>query len=148
MFVIAHAFPNAERTAPMDLPKLKPGQRFHLPRPAGAADSLLLAQLEECNDRVESGKARLAELERPIDVADVASIEEERMTLLHLIDRDRRMLPAFQQALARIDDGSYGWCDETGEPIGLQRLLLSPTTALSVEAKQRRELLERHMSHA
>lgn len=110
--------------------------------------ALLLAQLEECNERVESGKARLAELERPIDVADVASIEEERMTLLHLIDRDRRMLPAFQQALARIDDGSYGWCDETGEPIGLQRLLLSPTTALSVEAKQRRELLERHMSHA
>ena len=64
------------------------------------------------------------------------------MTLLHLIDRDRRMLPAFQQSLARIDDGSYGWCDETGEPIGLQRLLLSPTT------KQRRELLERHMSQA
>lgn len=110
--------------------------------------ALVLAQLEECNDRVESGKARLAELERPIDVADVASIEEERITLLHLIDRDRRMLPAFQQALARIDDGSYGWCDETGEPIGLLRLLVSPTTALSVEAKQRRELLERHMSHA
>lgn len=110
--------------------------------------ALLLVQLEECNDRVESGKARLAELERPIDVADAASIEEERMTLLHLIDRDRRMLPTFQQALVRIDDGSYGWCDETGEPIGLQRLLLSPTAALSVEAKQRRELLERHMSQA
>ena len=110
--------------------------------------ALLLAQLEECNERVEGGKAHLAELERPIDVADVASIEEERMTLLHMIDRDRRTLPAFQQALARIDDGSYGWCDETGEPIGLQRLLLSPTTALSVEAQQRRELLERHMSHA
>ncbi|MDT4850130.1 RNA polymerase-binding transcription factor DksA [compost metagenome] len=110
--------------------------------------ALLLAQLEECKERVESGKARLADLERPIDVADVASIEEERMTLLHMIDRDRRMLPAFQQALARIDDDSYGWCDETGEPIGLQRLLLSPTTTLSVEAKQRQELIERHMSQA
>jgi DnaK suppressor protein len=110
--------------------------------------ALLLAQLDACKERVESGKVRLAELERPIDVADVASIEEERMSLLHMIDRDRRMLPAFQQALARIDDGSYGWCDETGEPIGLQRLLLSPTTALSVEAKQRQELLERHMSQA
>jgi DnaK suppressor protein len=58
------------------------------------------------------------------------------------------MLPTFQQALARVDDGSYGWCDETGEPISLQRLLLSPTTALSVEAKQRRELLERYLSQA
>lgn len=110
--------------------------------------ALLLAQLDACNERVESGRAGLAELERPIDVADAASVEEERMTLLHLIDRDRRMLPAFQQALVRIDDGSYGWCDETGEPIGLQRLLLSPTTALSVEAKQRQELKERHMSQA
>jgi DnaK suppressor protein len=110
--------------------------------------ALLLAQLEECKDRGESGRARLAELERPNDVADVASIEEERMTLLNMIDRDRRMHPAFQQALVRIDNGSYGWCDETGEPIGLQRLLLNPTMALSVEAKQRQELIERHMSQA
>lgn len=109
---------------------------------------LLLAQLDECKARVEGGKQGLAELERPIDVADVASIEEERMTLLQMIDRDRRMLPAFQQALERIDDGSYGWCDETGEPIGLRRLLLSPTTTLSIEAKQRQESIERHMGQA
>jgi DnaK suppressor protein len=92
--------------------------------------ALLFEQLNECKERVERGKMRLAELERPINAADVATIEEERRTLLHLIDRDCRMLPAFQQALGRIEDGSYGWCEETSEPIGLQRLLLSPSTTL------------------
>ncbi len=110
--------------------------------------AMLLIQLDECRARIESGKVRLADLERPVDVADVASVEEERMTLLNMIDRDRRMLPVVQQALLQIDDGSYGWCDETGEPIGLQRLLLSPSATLSVEAKQRQKLMERHMSQA
>ncbi len=77
------------------------------------------------------------------DPADRATIEEEHALELRTRDRERKLMKKIDQSLARIDDGSYGYCEETGDPIGLQRLLARPTATLSVEAQQRRELKQK-----
>lgn len=77
------------------------------------------------------------------DPADRATIEEEHALELRTRDRERKLIKKVQQALARIDSGEYGFCEETGDPIGLARLLARPTATLSVEAQQRRELRQR-----
>jgi DnaK suppressor protein len=77
------------------------------------------------------------------DPADRATIEEEHALELRTRDRERKLLKKVQQAITRIDAGEYGWCEETGEPIGLQRLLARPTATLSLEAQQRRELRQK-----
>jgi DnaK suppressor protein len=77
------------------------------------------------------------------DPADRATIEEEHALELRTRDRERKLLKKISQALARIEAGDYGFCDETGEPIGLPRLIARPTATLSLEAQQRRELKQR-----
>jgi DnaK suppressor protein len=77
------------------------------------------------------------------DPADRATIEEEHALELRTRDRERKLLKKVQQALARIDAGDYGYCEETGEPIGIPRLLARPTATLSLEAQQRRELKQK-----
>ena len=77
------------------------------------------------------------------DPADRATIEEEHALELRTRDRERKLLKKIMQALGRIDSGDYGFCDETGEPIGLPRLLARPTATLSLEAQQRRELKQK-----
>jgi DnaK suppressor protein len=77
------------------------------------------------------------------DPADRATIEEEHALELRTRDRERKLLKKIAQSLARLDSGEYGYCDETGEPIGLQRLLARPTATLSLEAQQRRELKQK-----
>ncbi|MCK6425224.1 MAG: RNA polymerase-binding protein DksA [Burkholderiaceae bacterium] len=77
------------------------------------------------------------------DPADRATIEEEHALELRTRDRERKLLKKISQAIARIDSGDYGYCDETGEPIGLRRLLARPTATLSLEAQQRRELKQK-----
>ena len=77
------------------------------------------------------------------DPADRATIEEEHALELRTRDRERKLLKKIAQALARIDAGEYGFCDETGEPIGLGRLLARPTATLSLEAQQRCELKQK-----
>jgi DnaK suppressor protein len=74
------------------------------------------------------------------DPADRATIEEEHALELRTRDRERKLLKKVQQSIASIDTGDYGWCEETGEPIGIPRLLARPTATLSLEAQQRREL--------
>jgi DnaK suppressor protein len=106
-------------------------------------------------------KARLQQLERDLlknagettehlretvlvpDPADRATIEEEHALELRTRDRERKLLKKVQQAIASIDAGDYGWCEETGEPIGIPRLLARPTATLSLEAQQRRELKQK-----
>lgn len=106
-------------------------------------------------------KARLQQLERDLlknagettehlretvlvpDPADRATIEEEHALELRTRDRERKLLKKVQQAIASIDAGEYGWCEETGEPIGIPRLLARPTATLSLEAQQRRELKQK-----
>ena len=77
------------------------------------------------------------------DPADRATIEEEHALELRTRDRERKLLKKIQQSLARIDSGDYGYCEETGEPIGVPRLLARPTATLSLEAQQRRELRQK-----
>lgn len=77
------------------------------------------------------------------DPADRATIEEEHALELRTRDRERKLLKKIQQALRSIDSGDYGWCEETGDPIGVGRLLARPTATLSLEAQQRRELRQK-----
>ncbi|MBP6019466.1 MAG: RNA polymerase-binding protein DksA [Burkholderiaceae bacterium] len=77
------------------------------------------------------------------DPADRATIEEEHALELRTRDRERKLLKKVQQSLALIDSGEYGWCEETGEPIGLARLLARPTANLSLEAQERREMRQK-----
>ena len=77
------------------------------------------------------------------DPADRATIEEEHALELRTRDRERKLLKKISQSISRIESGEYGFCDETGEPIGLGRLLARPTATLSLEAQQRRELKQK-----
>ncbi len=80
------------------------------------------------------------------DPTDRATIEEEHALELRTRDRERKLLKKVQQALARIESGEYGWCEETGEMIGVARLLARPTATLSLEAQKRRELRQKLFS--
>ena len=77
------------------------------------------------------------------DPADRATIEEEHALELRTRDRERKLLKKIAQSLARVESGDYSYCDETGEPIGLARLLARPTATLSLEAQQRREMKQK-----
>jgi DnaK suppressor protein len=113
-------------------------------------DYMNAAQLAFFRDRLEKMKQELlanadltSEHLRESDVvpdpADRATIEEEHALELRTRDRERKLMKKIDESILHIDDGSYGYCEETGEPIGIPRLLARPTATLSVEAQQRRE---------
>jgi DnaK suppressor protein len=77
------------------------------------------------------------------DITDRASVETDRALELRTRDRARKLIAKIDQALARIDTGSYGYCEETNEPIGLRRLEARPIATLSIEAQERHERMER-----
>ena len=77
------------------------------------------------------------------DIADRASSETDRAIELRARDRQRKLIAKIDEALTRIDDGTYGYCEETGEPIALRRLEARPIATLSVEAQERHERRER-----
>jgi RNA polymerase-binding transcription factor len=77
------------------------------------------------------------------DLADRASSETDRAIELRARDRQRKLIAKIDEALGRIDDGTYGYCEETGEPISLRRLEARPIATLSVEAQERHERRER-----
>ncbi len=85
----------------------------------------------------------LRELSIVPDPADRATLEEEHALELRARDRERKLLKKVEAAIVRIDDGSYGYCEETGDPIGVPRLLARPTATLTIEAQERRELKQR-----
>ena len=84
-----------------------------------------------------------AETENHPDIADRASSETDRALELRTRDRQRKLISKIDEALRRIEDGSYGYCEETGEPIGLARLDARPIATLSLEAQERHERRER-----
>ena len=84
-----------------------------------------------------------AETENHPDLVDRASSEADRALELRTRDRQRKLISKIDEALRRIEDGSYGFCEETGEPIGLQRLIARPTATLSIEAQERREMKQK-----
>ncbi len=77
------------------------------------------------------------------DIADRASMEADRSLELRTRDRMRKLIAKIDAALERVENGSYGYCEETGEPIGLQRLEARPIATLSVEAQERHERMEK-----
>jgi DnaK suppressor protein len=77
------------------------------------------------------------------DIADRASTETDRALELRTRDRQRKLISKIDAAMKRIDDGSYGYCEETGEPISLKRLEARPIATLSIEAQERHERRER-----
>ena len=81
-------------------------------------------------------------LQQP-DMADRASLETDHQLELRTRDRERKLISKIDEALERIEDGSYGYCEETDEPIGLRRLIARPIATLSLEAQERHERLER-----
>ena len=105
---------------------------------------LLLAQRAELQARIDDEFAQLREPETSSDPADIGSAEEQRQWQLRLLEREKKLLDKIDQALERLARGEYGWCAETGEPIGLKRLLLRPTATLCIEAKERQEQREKH----
>ena len=85
----------------------------------------------------------LRELSFAPDPADRATLEEEHALELRTRDRERKLLKKVEKSLRMIDDGSYGYCEETGEPIGIPRLIARPMTTLSIEAQERRERVQK-----
>ena len=131
-------------------------------KPLTEAELLKLPESDYMNEaQLEFFRQRLQQMERDIlhnagettehlretvivpDPADRATIEEEHALELRTRDRERKLLKKIRESLARIDSGDYGYCEETGEPIGVPRLLARPTATLSLEAQQRRELRQK-----
>ncbi len=77
------------------------------------------------------------------DLADRASVETDRALELRTRDRERKLLSKISAALLRIEDGSFGYCEETGDPIGVKRLEARPIATLSLESQERHERMER-----
>jgi DnaK suppressor protein len=100
----------------------------------------LAAQLRE---NAGATTEHLRELAVAPDPADRATLEEEHALELRARDRERKLLKKVEGALVRIENGEYGYCEETGEPIGIQRLLARPTATLTIEAQERRELKQK-----
>ncbi len=107
--------------------------------------TLLLSQRGELQARIAAEFEALRERETSSDPADIGSAEEQRQWQLRQLEREKKLLDKIDQALARLARGEYGWCRETGEPIGLKRLFLRPTASLCIEAKERQEQREKHL---
>ena len=106
----------------------------------------LLAWKEEI---LEESRSTIATLQQDTvaeaDLADRATSETDRSLELRTRDRQRKLIAKIDAALRRIEDGAYGYCEETGEPIAIRRLEARPIATLSVEAQERHERLERTM---
>lgn len=98
---------------------------------------------ELLRDSVETIQHLQEETHPEPDVADRASAETDRAIELRTRDRERKLINKIDEALMRIEDGSYGFCEETGDPIGLQRLEARPIATLSLEAQERHEREEK-----
>ena len=107
--------------------------------------ALLLRERGELQARIAEEFETLREREPSSDPADIGSAEEQRQWQLRLLEREKKLLDKLDEALDRLARGEYGWCRETGEAIGLRRLLLRPTASLCFEAKERQVQREIHL---
>jgi DnaK suppressor protein len=105
--------------------------------------NLLETQKQEIISGISDIKDSLQSNEKNSDMTDIATVIEQQQLDLKRTDRERKLLNKISKTLKLIESGEYGYCDETGEPIGLRRLLARPTTTLSIEAKQQQEFKER-----
>ena len=105
---------------------------------------LLLESKAEISQNIEETKAELGELQHNNDELDRATMEEETMVKLRIIERETRLLHKIEASLKRIALGEYGYCEVTGEPIGIPRLLARPTATVCAEEKTRQEVIEKY----
>ncbi|TMU18141.1 RNA polymerase-binding protein DksA [Halomonas sp. ATBC28] len=108
----------------------------------------LLDERADIEAHLKEMKDVIASHERDSDESDQASFEEELRLALRQADRESRLLNNIESALKRIESGEYGYCEETGDPIGLPRLMFRPTAKLCIEAKERQEQQEHHYRKA
>ena len=140
----------AEKTLMRNNPKIREEYRptddepFMCSRQRAYFRSKLLAWR---NEIFCSTKETLQETAHHPDLADRASTETGRGVELRARDRQRKLIAKIDAALARLEDGTYGYCEETGEPISLMRLEARPVATLSVEAQERHERRERSYSN-
>jgi DnaK suppressor protein len=104
---------------------------------------LLRWRAELLNESIETLQHLQQESLSEPDIADRASLETDRALELRTRDRERKLISKIDEALKRIEDGTYGYCEETAEPIALRRLEARPIATLSVEAQERHERMER-----
>lgn len=107
---------------------------------------LLVKLQDELIANANATTGHLQEHESAPDPVDRATQEEEYALELRTRDRERKLLSKIQASIRSIDEGEYGFCRDTGEPIGLKRLLARPTATLSVEAQERREQMKKQFA--
>ncbi|MCX8506878.1 MAG: RNA polymerase-binding protein DksA [Alphaproteobacteria bacterium] len=134
----------------MSLPKLPPDYRpnededyMNDKHKAFFRQKLLTWRTELLAESTETVQHMQEESLQQPDTTDRAALESDRALELRTRDRERKLISKIDEALRRIDDGSYGYCEETGEPIGLRRLEARPIATLSLEAQERHERQER-----
>jgi len=120
-----------------DEPFMNPQQREYFRRKLEAWKEDLLRESRETLENLQE------ESQNHPDIADRASSESDRALELRTRDRQRKLIAKIDEALKRIEDGSYGYCEETGEPIGIARLDARPIATLSLEAQEMHERREK-----
>lgn len=123
-----------------DEPFMNDMQREYFRRKLVAWREELLQESEETLDNLKEGGMTVP------DISDRASAEADKALELRTRDRMRKVIAKIDAALQRIEDGSYGYCEETGEPIGLERLMARPIATLTIEAQERYERMEKTYS--
>ncbi|MGF7163208.1 DnaK suppressor protein [Rhodoligotrophos appendicifer] len=118
-------------------PFMNERQREYFRNKLSAWKDEILRESKETLEHLQNESSQLP------DLADRASTETDRALELRTRDRQRKLISKIEEALQRLDDGSYGYCEETGEPIGLKRLDARPIATLSLEAQERHERRER-----
>ena len=103
----------------------------------------LISMKKELREHLENERSELSKQSRECDDLDRAQIEEEIHLRLRILDRESKLLPKIDEAIKRIDEGSYGYCVNTGEAIGIERLLVRPTALFCAEEKNRQERIEK-----
>ncbi|GAB2877418.1 RNA polymerase-binding protein DksA [Uliginosibacterium flavum] len=117
-----------------------PAEEYMSPAQLAFFRARLVAERDGLLESAHSTTEHLADFVATPDPADRASQEEDHTLELRVRDRERKMLHKIDQAIERIDNNDYGYCEESGEPIGIQRLLARPTATFSVEAQERHEI--------
>lgn len=123
-----------------DEPFMNDMQKEYFRRKLVAWREELLKESEETLDNLKEGGMTVP------DISDRASAEADKALELRTRDRMRKVISKIDAALGRIEDGSYGYCEETGEPIGLERLMARPIATLTIEAQERHERMEKTYS--
>ena len=116
---------------------MSPQQTEHFKNILFSWKKMLMTEAEKTMDHMKQDSSKLS------DPNDAATQEEEFRLELRTRDRERKLISKIDQALSRIADGSFGYCEDTGEPIGIKRLEARPIATLSIEAQERHEKMEK-----